>query len=142
MSNKKSQGQLRRELLMLRLRHSIRGIKVNCSGGLGLDDDLKRLIKEGHVKLIRDSHYTPGKTRLGTNSKASRISRFHLAQPADGVHLTTWPACPCCGVVGSAVYNIRHALNCSLRTDHRADSRNRRGRGPTMLLAPRKANRA
>ena len=142
MSNKKSQGQLRRELLMLRLRHSIRGIKVNCSGGLGLDDDLKRLIKEGHVKLIRDSYYTPGKTRLGLNSKCSRISRFHLAQPADGVYLTTWPACPCCGVVGSAVYNIRHALNCSLRTDHKSDSRNRRGSLPSMLEPRQKAKRA
>lgn len=142
MSNKKSQGQLRRELLMLRLRHSICGIKVNCRGGLGLDDDLKRLIREGHVRLIRTSNYTPGKTRMSANSKGSTISRYHLAQPADGVYLKSWPACPCCGVQSPAVYSIRHALNCSLRTDHKSDSRHRRGRAPAMLVPARKANRA
>ncbi|MBI6883066.1 hypothetical protein [Pseudomonas putida] len=128
MSNKKSQGELRRELIMLKLRHSIRGIKVNCSGGLGLDDDLRRLIKEGRVKLTREP-------RLHRNSHA----RYHIATPADGVFLKTWPACPCCGKVSYAVWAIEHALNCSLRTDHRGDFRRNPRARDGVSLEPRQA---
>lgn len=134
MSNKKPQGQLRRELLMLILRHSLRGIKVNCSGGLALDDDLKRLIREGAVTLER---VNSARTVL-TKSSGRRISRYHLARPSDGVFLTTWPACPCCGVVAESVWRIQHAINCSLRTDHRGDSGRNRNSSSRVSLEPRR----
>lgn len=143
MSNKKSQGQLRRELLLLSIRHSINGRAVNCSGGIALDDDLKRLVHEGLVTLSRESRYSGGRTSLAiAKGRDKRISRYHLARPADGIFLTTWPACPCCGVVGETVWHIRHAINCSLRVDHRSDSqRNRYSARLTNLEPRRKQNR-
>lgn len=111
MSKRMSAGALRRELLFLRIRHSVSGRGVNCRGGLALDNDLKRLQAEGRIIITR------------TSPIGSRGARRTMALTADGVYDQGHVQCPCCKVKAASVWHLEHAYSCLLRTDHARDHR-------------------
>lgn len=119
-------GELRREFLLRIIRHTINGRGVNCRGGLSLNDDLKRLVAEGKVKLSRIRGM--GRTQM-TDRKRSRLGslgRMTLAQPSDGIYSQGYIDCPCCGATAPDPWLFKHADSCSLRTDHYLDRFGRR----------------
>jgi len=123
MSKRMTAGELRREYLLRQIRHTVSGRGVNCRGGISMNDDLKRLVEEGKVVINRIRGM--GRSSLTTSNRPKRgprgIVRLTVAQPADGVYTTGFFECPCCGARAPDAWLLKHASNCSLRTDHYFD---------------------
>jgi hypothetical protein len=126
-SHKKPAGQLRRELLMLMIRHSSDGLWVG--GHYPIGEDLKRLVAEGEVLIVREqikfdrkATEMDGRVFMRPGAKTSK------AIPKDGVYLTSHPICPCCGASSYSFKSMAHTISCSLRLDHRNDAKRKNGK--------------
>jgi hypothetical protein len=124
MSQRMTAGQLRREYLLRIIRHSVNGRGLNCKGGLSFNDDLKQLVADGKVVISRI--YGMGRSQLTASKRPKRgargLRRMTWVEPSDGVYNTSLFECPCCGSRSPDAWLVKHALNCSLRTDHYLDS--------------------
>ncbi|MNM87841.1 hypothetical protein D3C81_1000340 [compost metagenome] len=116
--SKISGGAKRRELLMLWIRKNVKygGMPVNRRGFNNTKDpDIQALFKKGLIKQVRED-----RSFRGLHTSHTKLTRL---LPVDGIALEGDVMCPDCGYNLSNISMGRrvHAVNCSLRTDHKMD---------------------
>lgn len=98
MSNRKSASQLRREWWMLCIREHLNGRRINASGQMLMDDDLRRLIDQGAVTLCR--------VNAGSGRKTMVKAADGLPNPPGDI------ICPDCKRGSDASYAVEHKVGC------------------------------
>lgn len=115
--SKISGGAKRRELLMLWIRKNVKygGMPVNRRGFNNTKDpDIQALFKRGLIKQVRED-----RSFRGLHTSHTKLTRL---LPVDGIALEGDVMCPDCGNNLSNVRSRPHAIDCSLRTDHKWDA--------------------
>lgn len=113
-----SGGAKRRELLMLWIRKNVKhgGMAVNRRGCNNTrDPDIQALFKKGLIKQVRED-----RSFRGLHCSHTKLTRL---LPVDGIALDGDVICPDCKYNLSNISLGRrvHAVDCSLRTDHKMD---------------------
>jgi hypothetical protein len=109
------------------IRHSSDGLWIDGQHTFG--DDLKRLVRDGKVKIVREQIKFDRKARETDGREFMRPgARMSKVIPTDGVYLRIWPSCPCCKASSQSFRMMRHKLNCSLRLDQYEDAKKKNGR--------------
>lgn len=132
MSNRMTTSQLRREFILRRLRNNgYGGQYINLRGGWQMNDDIRRLIKDGHLVVKRTQG--KGRTELSDTTTAyyrgNGFKRGSYIQLTDmsKMHKIKWINCPCCGAGAPQDIMLIHSNNCTIRDDHNRYKWNRSG---------------
>jgi hypothetical protein len=124
MSNRKSASQIRREWWLVCIRERPEGRQINRSHCMSMDDDLRKLIRDGVVSVHREAAHT---------SPFCNVRRTVVRMKDGASNPPGHISCPGCRRSASTSNQVLHKVGCPAGHGRTQDAE--RSKGPKTLSA-------